>query len=182
METKEFENNLKSSVEAFRLEISGIRSSRPTSSLVENIEVEYMGGRFPIKQLGSIAIQVPKDIVITPWDGGALAPIAKALESAKLGMSPQINGNAIRLKIPSITEERRGELVKLVKQTSEKTRIKVRVMREEVNKKIESEFKSRTISEDQKFKLKDKVQKAVDLANSEIERRVSEKEKDLMEN
>ncbi len=182
MDIKEFDNNLKVALTALQTEIGGVRSNRPTASLVENIEVLYMDGKFPVKQLGGITIQPPRDIVISPWDPASVGPIAKAIENSPLKMSPQIDGNVIRLKIPAISEERRQELVKFVKQISEKTRIRIRGLREDANKRVEGEFKLKTITEDQKFKLRESIQKSVDKINAEVEKMISLKEKELMEN
>ncbi|MST04366.1 MAG: ribosome recycling factor [Candidatus Pacebacteria bacterium] len=182
MDIKEFDINLKNTVVALQTEIGGVRSNRPTTSLVENIEVLYMDGKFPVKQLGSITIQPPRDIIVSPWDVGSLPAVAKAIENSPLKMSPQIEGNIIRLKIPAISEERRDELVKFVRQISEKTRIRIRSLRDDANKRVEGELKLKTITEDQKFKMRENIQKSVDRVNMEVEKIISLKEKELLEN
>ena len=166
---KELEQKLKVVVDSFKQELLGIRTNRPSAKLVEDIRVDYAGQSLMIKQLGSISIVPPKEIDINVWDSSAVASVAKALESSKLGFSANINGNLIRINLPSLTQERRDELAKLVKSIAEQNRIKIRAGRDDANKKIEQSFKEKKISEDQKFKDRKKIQEAVDKANNEIE-------------
>ena len=166
---KELEQKLKVIVDSFKQELLGIRTNRPSAKLVEDIRVDYAGQSLMIKQLGSISIVPPKEIDINVWDSSAVASVAKALESSKLGFSANIDGNLIRINLPSLTQERRDELAKLVKSIAEQNRIKIRAGRDDANKKIEQVFKAKTISEDQKFKDRKKIQEAVDKANNEIE-------------
>ena len=166
---KELERKLKVIVDSFKQELLGIRTNRPSAKLVEDIRVDYAGQSLMIKQLGSISIVPPKEIDINVWDSSAVASVAKALESSKLGFSANIDGNLIRINLPSLTQERRDELAKLVKSIAEQNRIKIRAGRDDANKKIEQSFKEKKISEDQKFKDRKKIQEAVDKANNEIE-------------
>jgi len=166
---KELEQKLKVIVDSFKQELLGIRTNRPSAKLVEDIRVDYAGQSLMIKQLGSISIVPPKEIDINVWDSSAVASVAKALESSKLGFSANIDGNLIRINLPSLTQERRDELAKLVKSIAEQNRIKIRAGRDDANKKIEQSFKEKKISEDQKFKDRKKIQEAVDKANNEIE-------------
>ena len=166
---KELEQKLKVVVDSFKQELLGIRTNRPSAKLVEDIRVDYAGQSLMIKQLGSISIVPPKEIDINVWDSSAVASVAKALESSKLGFSANIDGNLIRINLPSLTQERRDELAKLVKSIAEQNRIKIRAGRDDANKKIEQSFKEKKISEDQKFKDRKKIQEAVDKANNEIE-------------
>ncbi len=167
--TKDLEQKLKPVVEALKQEVLNLRTNRPTSKLVENIKVDYLGQPMLVKQLGSISIVPPREIDISVWDKNAAGPVAKAIESSGLGVNANIDGNLIRINLPALTAERRQELVKLLKSSSEQTKIKIRSLRDEANKEVEKEFKEKKIGEDQKFKLRDQVQKAVDKANQEVE-------------
>ena len=178
---KELEKNLKTAAEGLRTELSGIRTNRPSPKLVENIKVEYMEQQLTVKQLGSISIVPPREIDISAWDKAAVGPISKAIETSGLGLTANTDGNLIRINLPTLTDERRQELTKLVKSLTEQVKIKVRNLREDVNRKIEAGFKEKKISEDQKFKFKKQNQDAVDKINAELENLLSGKIKEINE-
>ncbi len=181
MDTKELESKLKAISEYLRQEFSGVRTNRPNPKLIEDIKAEYFEVPTPIKQLGSIAIVPPCELQISVWDTNAVAPIAKAIEAAGMGLSVSVSGNIVRVSLPTLSEERRGELVKIAKTLSEESRIKVRGTRDEANKKAEVAEKAKTISEDAKFNLKKKIQEAVDKTNKEIESLLLMKIKEIEE-
>ncbi|HEY4475791.1 MAG TPA: ribosome recycling factor [Candidatus Paceibacterota bacterium] len=181
MEIKELDSKIKPLVEALKREFSGVRANRPSPQLIEDIQVDWNGQMLKVKQLGLISIQPPRDILVTVWDKGSVNTVAKAIQNAPAKFNPSIEGNVIRLKLPPLTEERREEFIKLVKSSAEKSRIKLRSLRDEANKKIETEFKAKTISEDQKFKGKKQVQEAVDKVNKEIEEILNRKIKEISE-
>lgn len=162
---KEFEADLKAAADHFKDECSGIRTNRPSSRLVEDVKVEYFGQMTPVKQLGSIMIIPPREMAVSVWDKGAAAEVAKAIEHANLGLSISVDGSTVRLALPLLTDERRTELIKLAKALAEKERIKVRGYRDDINKKI----KAQEIDEDMAFRMKERVQKAVDAVNAAIE-------------
>ncbi|MDP3947708.1 MAG: ribosome recycling factor [bacterium] len=178
---KNLEAQAERAVEKVRQDFTGVRTNRPTAKLVEDVMVEYYGQMLPIKQLGSIAIMPPREIRVTFWDKNAVASAEKAIRESNIGLNPSIDGTTIRLALPSLTDERRAELLKLIKQLSEEGRIRIRSHRDEANKRIALSESEKKISEDQKFALKDKVQKAVDLANAEIEKLLLEKSKEISE-
>ena len=177
---KELEKNLKTAAEGLRTELSGIRTNRPSPKLVENIKVEYMEQQLTVKQLGSISIVPPREIDISAWDKAAVGPISKAIETSGLGLTANTDGNLIRINLPTLTDERRQELTKLIKSLTEQVKIKVRNLREDVNKKIESGFKEKKISEDEKFRKKQEIQKIIDEINKKIEDTGAAKEKEIM--
>ena len=178
---KELEQQLRSALGKLKEELQGVRSGRPTTQLLENIPVEYSGGVFPIKQLGSLGVRPPREITITIWDPAALNPIVKAIENAKVGVSVQNEGNTIRAFLPPLTQERRTELTKLVGKMAEATRITIRTTRDEVNKKIKAAESNKETGEDQAFKAKEKMQKIVEEQNKLIEGMVEAKLKELSE-
>ena len=148
----------------FKEELSSVRTNRPTPKLVESVRAEYAGGSLAINQLGSISVEPPRSIIVTPWSQDAVAPIAKAIEAANIGVSAAAQGNVVRVTLPELTEERRQELIKLVRKMAEETRIKMRIERDETNKII-----NREADKDQKFRAKEELQKLVDKFNEEVE-------------
>jgi ribosome recycling factor len=167
--------------DGFKKEIAGIRANRPSTVLIEDIKVSYYNEMIPVKQLGTIAIQPPRDIFIQIWDKGAIPMVAKAIESASLGFSVGSEAGGVRVHLPELSEERREELIKLVKRMAEEHRIQIRHLRDEVNKKIQTAFDASEISEDQKFKIKEDVQKKIDEVNKDIESAVEQKIKEIKE-
>ena len=178
---KNLETQVKDAVLRVKQDFLGVRTNRPTTEPVSNIQVEYYGQMLPIRQLGSIAIIPPREIAVTFWDKNAVGPAEKAIRESNLGLSPSIDGTTIRLAFPSLTDERRAELVKLVKQQAEEGRIRIRSHRDEAMKRINQAEGEKKISEDQKFSQKDRAQKAVDAANAEIEKLLVEKRKEISE-
>lgn len=162
-------------------ELSGIRGGRPSSKLVEEIAVDYFGQKLSIKQLGSINIIPPREIQISVWDKNSAALVLKAIEASNLNVSTILEGNLIRINLPALSGERRQELAKLAKKETEEIKIKVRSVRDEINKEITSQFDNKKISEDEKFKLKEKVQKKIDEVNGEIDKILEAKIKEIEE-
>ena len=145
-------------------ELSAIRTNRPTPRLIEDIRAEYADESLPIKQLGSIAVDPPRNLLITPWDKNAIPAIAKSIEDAKLGVTASIQGSVVRVTLPELTDERKEELSKIVKKIAEETRIKMRIVRDDANKKVNAEQDENT-----KFNNKEKLQKSVDAFNGAID-------------
>lgn len=173
---KEAEKNFNRLSDLFKEELLGFRTNRATTKLVENIKVDYLGQFLTVRQLGSLSIELPLDVVIMVWDKDAITPMVKAIEDAKLGVSVSIQGNVVRVKSPSLTAERKNELVKIVKASAESFRIKMRVERDAVNKKINEET-----DKDMKFRAKEGLQKLVDKFNGSIDSLVEEKLKGVLE-
>jgi len=164
-EMKKFEAGLKAVVAYYISSLGGVRTNRLTPTLLESIRVLYFDQLVPLKQLGSIALVPPREMVISVWDKSAVSAAAKAIEAAGLGFSVALDGQAIRLSMPPLNDERRAALIRLVKSMTEKERIKIRSMRDDMNKKI----KATETDEDVVFDLKEKVQKITDKTNEEIE-------------
>ena len=179
--TQLFETHIKRAFDALQQELSSIHASRPNPKLIEDVKVQYLGSELAIKQLGTISVQLPRDLTVAPWDKGAAGPITQAISAAKPGLNSRVDGIVVRVTLPSLTAERREELSRLVKKMAEETRIKIRALRDEANKKIETDFKAKLIGEDQKFKQKERVQKATDKINEEIEKLLAGKTKEINE-
>ena len=167
---KELEQKFSTRTTKFKEELTSIRTNRPTPKLVDSIRAEYAGQFLAINQLGSISIEPPRSIIITPWNKETAPSITKAIEAANIGVSAAQQGNIIRVTLPELTEERRQELIKLVRKMAEETRIRMRIERDEVNK-----FVNKEPDKNQKFRAKEDLQRLVDKFNEEIDLTVESK-------
>jgi len=176
----DFKLKLEKIQEHLKNEIAGLRTGRATPALVEDLEVDYYGSKTPLKALASISAPEPRSLTIQPWDKNAIQPIEKAIQNSSLGLNPVTDRDVIRLSLPSMTEERRKEFIKLLGRHLEDARIKVRQEREDMLKEIDKKEKSKEISEDEKFRQAREVQKIVDEINKKMEETGKAKEKEVM--
>jgi len=167
-------------IEHFNGELATLRTGRGSSALVENLEVDFYGTPTPISHIAQIAVPEPRTITIQPYDKSALKEIEKAIQQSTLGINPVNDGNVVRLTIPPMTEERRKELVKVVAQMAEKTRVGIRNVREEIWKDIQRMEKDGEMSEDAKISAKDDLQKIVDKYNAEVKKLAEAKEQEVL--
>jgi len=172
---------LEKTIEFLNRELQKIRTGRASPSLIEDVEVECFGQTFPLKQLAAISVPGPRDIVIQPWDVSYVEGIVKALEKTGVGSNPVVDKNLIRINLPSLTEEFRKELARLISQKQEEARRSIRHWREEAWKEIQERFKEGKIREDDKFKGKDELQEMIDDYNEKIEEMGEKKKKEIME-
>lgn len=178
---KELEAALAKVTEKLREELSAIRGARPSVELVENIKVSYYEQLLPIKQLGSLSIVPPRGVQVAVWDKSAVGAVVKAIEAAQIGLTVSNDGSMVRATLSPLGDERRGELTKLVKKTVEGARIQLRHHRDEAIKKVKGAEEKGELNEDDVFKAKEKIQKAVDDANEEAEKMLEGKLKELSE-
>jgi len=164
----------------FEGELAKIRTSRASPALVEDIEVNVFGSKFALKQLGAISSPQTNQIVIQPWDISYIEPIEKAISQSGLGMSAVVDKNVIRLNLPQLTEEYRQALSKILNEKAEQTRQTIRRLREDAWNKIQTAQKEKQISEDDKFRGKDELQKVVDEYNEKIKNFIEKKKSDIM--
>ena len=180
---KEFIDRVKPEIEkSFKFldgELSKIRTSRASPALVEDIEVVAFGSRFPIKQLGAISTPSNNQIVIQPWDTTYIEPIEKAIGQSGLGMSCVVDKNLIRLNLPMLTEEYRLSLGKIINEKAEQTKQVIRRQREDIWNKIQAAQKAKEMSEDDKFRGKDELQKIIDDYQEKIKNLVEKKKQEL---
>jgi ribosome recycling factor len=176
----EFEKKAESTVAFLAEELKKIRSGRATPSIVEDINVEAYGATQPVKNIGNINVADPTLLVIQPWDKSLLPNIVKAIVAENLGLNPQINGDLIRVPMPPLTEERRKEYVKLMKDKLEEARISIRNVRKEVLTTLKSDQEQGIITEDDLERYEKELQKLVDGANQDIEKKGEAKEQELM--
>ena len=168
-------------ISAFRREMSGVRTSRANPALVENLDVDYFGTMMPLKDLAQISAGDVRMLVIQPWDQSAVNLIAKAIQMSDLGMTPNIDGDRIRLTIPPMTEERRKEMVKLVRTRSEEAKVAIRNVRKDAREFIQELEKEGDIGQDDSRRGQDQLQKVTDAAVAEVEESSSAKEDEVMQ-
>ena len=174
-------SRMNKSIEAFKVELSKIRTGRAHVSLLNHISVDFYGSEVPIGQAANLTVEDARTLAVTPWDKSMVAVIAKAIMKSDLGLNPLISGAVIRVSMPPLTEERRKELVKVVKELAENTRIAIRNIRRDANSDLKLLEKNKEISEDDDHKGQDMVQQTTDLSIIEIESLLQIKEKELME-
>jgi len=162
-------------------EFSKLRTGRASPALMEGVKVEYYGSTLPINQVASISIPEPRLIVIQPWDKQALESIEKAIFKADLGLTPNNDGNIIRIPIPPLTTERREGLVKLAQKLAEECKIAVRNIRRDANNDIKKGEKEKKISEDESFKAQEAIQKMTDEFIKKVDELLKKKEKEIRE-
>lgn len=184
MEVKKTIENIKPELERIITytgkELAAFRTGRASISLIEDIMVDYYGARTPLKQLAAINSPETRVIVVQPWDKNSLEVISKAISEARLGFNPVVKGTVIQLIVPSLTEERRKELMKLVRQKIEEARIAIRHQREEAWKEIQNLAKGKFIGEDDKFRGKDELQRVIDEYNRKIMDMERKKEEEIL--
>ena len=163
-----------------KTEAAAIRTGRANPSMVEDIQVDYLGSRMRVKELASITTPEPRLLIIQPWDAAVVPLIEKAIRESSLGLNPASDGHAIRLTIPALTEDRRKEFIKLLHQRMEEARIRLRGVREDVLKKVQNEVKAKTAREDEVFRAKEELQKITDDINKKMDDLVKKKEQELM--
>ena len=169
------------SLETFKQELTRIRTGRASLSLLDGIKVEAYGSVMPLNQVGTLTIPESRQIAIQPWDPQVMASIEKAILKSELGLTPVSDGKVIRINIPQLTEERRKELVKVVKKIAEEYRVAVRNHRRDAIDSFKKQKKNKEISEDEQFKLQDEAQKETDSYIAKIDEVALEKENEVME-
>ncbi len=175
------EERMKKSIEHFTGDLATLRAGRANPAMVEKLLVDYYGEPTPLNQLATITVPEARLLVIQPWDKGSMADIEKAILKSDLGVNPTNDGNVVRIAIPQLTEERRKDLVKVVKKRAEEARVAVRNIRREANDMVKSSEKEKLLSEDESKRGIDEVQKITDKHIKEIDVISEAKEKDIME-
>ncbi len=175
------EERMGRAVEAFGKDLGGFRTGRASASLVEHITVDYYGAKTPLNQMAGISVPENTLLVVQPWDPSAIPAIEKALNNAQLGMTPAVDGNIIRLRVPSMTEERRKDLVKQMGKRTEEARIEIRSARRDEQEAIKKMEKNKEIGEDDARRRLEALQKATDAKTAEIDRMAASKEREVLE-
>jgi ribosome recycling factor len=168
-------------LEAIKRELASIRTGKANTSLLDGIKVDYYGTMTPLSQVANISAPDPRLLVIHPWEKKLIPEIIKAIQKSDLGLNPQSDPNVVRLPIPPLTEERRKDLVKLVKKVAEDGKVAVRNIRRDANDALKKAEKDKDISEDESRKGQDKVQEITNEHIEKIEEMVKHKEQEVME-
>lgn len=177
----ECEEHMRKAVVHLQDEFATVRTGRAAPAMVEKIRVEYYGSEVPLQQLAGFSVPEPRVLVVSPFDKGALKAIEKAIQSSDLGISPSNDGQVIRLTFPQLTEERRKELVKMVKHRAEEGRVAVRNVRRHAKQQFEALEKEGGISRDELDRVEKDLQKATDRTIAEVDEMLAHKERELLE-
>ena len=178
---KEIEATMHKCVEATRNEFASIRTGRASPALLDRLVVEAYGQAVPLKQVAGVSAPDSRTLVIAAWDKSVVPAIRKAVEKSDLGLTPNVDGNAVRLVIPPLNEERRKELAKLVKKKGEDGRVAVRNVRHRMHDDLKAQLKAHEITEDDNKRMQESLQRLTDKYVKEIDALVSAKEKEIME-
>ena len=180
-ELKKTEEKMKGAISVVKEEFSTIRTGRASPTLVEKLEVDYYGAKTPLNQLAGISVPEARLLVISPYDRNAMSDIEKAIQSSDLGITPTNDGSVIRLSFPQLTEERRKELIKVVKEKAEEGKVAVRNVRRHAKDDMEKRQKTGEFSEDDLHRAEKELQKLTDDFTHQIDELVEHKEKELLE-
>jgi ribosome recycling factor len=178
--TDDLKRRMHGAVEALRHDLTGLRTGRASTALVEPIHVEVYGANMPLNQVATVSVPEPRMLSVQVWDRSNVQPFEKAIRNAGLGINPIVDGQVIRLPIPELTEERRKELAKLCGQYAEKARIAVRNVRRDGMDHLKADEKKHEISEDERKRLEHEVQKLTDDTIREIDDVTAAKEKEIL--
>jgi len=176
----DLERRMAGAVEALKHDLSGLRTGRANTALLEPVTVEVYGSHMPLTQVATISAPEPRMLSVQVWDKSNVGPVDKAIRSAGLGLNPITDGQNIRLPIPDLTEERRKELAKLANQYAEKARIAVRNVRRDGNDNLKADEKKGEISEDDRKRKETEVQKLTDATIAELDAAAAAKEKEIL--
>jgi ribosome recycling factor len=177
----EAEERMKKSLEGVRREFSGIRSGKASPALLDTVRVEAYGQMVPVSQVGSVSAPEPRLIVVQPWDKSLIKAITKAIQASELALNPTDDGSVVRVPIPSLTEERRRDMVKLISKLAEDGRVHVRQVRHDINKDIKAQEHDGKIPEDEAKRLTAEAQKLTDRHIALIDELLKKKTAEVME-
>ena len=178
---KDAKSRMDKSLEALRSELSKVRSGKATTALLDGIKVDYYGNMTPLNQVGNLTVLDAHTLSFTPWDKTMVIPADKAILEANIGLNPVSDGTNLKIPIPPLNEERRKELVKIVKKFGEDTKIAVRNIRRDANDHLKREQKDKKMSEDQLKDAEDRIQKLTDEHTQNVDEILKHKEKEIME-
>lgn len=171
---------MQKSVAVLKDELSRIRTGRANASLLDHVRISYYNSEVPINQVANLSVPEPRMIVISPWEKPMLREIEKAILASDIGITPSNDGEVIRLVLPELTEERRKEFVRQVKQLGEKAKVAVRNVRRDANDDVKKQMKDVSLSEDESKRLQEQIQELTDRVVAEIDQVLDRKEKDIL--
>lgn len=177
----ETEDKMKKTIEIMRRDYSTLRAGRANPSILDRVNVDYYGTPTPINQLANVSAPEPRLLTVQPWDKSIVPAVEKAILKSDLGLNPSSDGSVIRIVIPQLTQERRNDLLKVIRKKAEETRVSIRNIRRDMNEKIKALEKAKTATEDETKKAQDDIQKETDKFIRETDHVLEAKEKEIME-
>lgn len=178
---KKATERMERAIEVFKKDLSSIKTGRASLSLLEGISIDYYGSQTPIQQVASLSIPEPRQILIQPWEQRLIPEIEKSILKSDLGLTPTNDGKVIRINIPPLTEERRKQLVKVVRKRAEEARVAIRNIRRDTNEELKKLEKEKHLSEDIVRKSQEEIQKLTDSFIAKVDDILAHKEKEIME-
>lgn len=178
---KNAEAKMQKSIEALKVDLGKVRTGRAHTGLLDHITVDYYGAPTPINQICNINLADARTIVVTPWEKKMAGAVEKAIRDSDLGLNPASMGDGIRVPMPALTEERRRDLIKVVRSEAENARVAVRNIRRDANNELKALLKDKAITEDEDRRGQDEVQKLTDKYTAEVDKLLAAKEADLMQ-
>ena len=176
----DIESRMQKTINALKGELTRIRTGRANASLLDHVTVDYYGSEVPVSQVANLSVPEPRTIVIAPWEKAMLQALEKAIQASDLGITPNNDGTIIRLTLPELTEDRRKEFVRQVKQIGENSRVAIRNVRRDANEDIKKQLKDDGLSEDESKRQQEKIQQLTDKYIAEIEHVLERKEQDIL--
>lgn len=178
---KDAEIRMGKSIEALKGELTKLRTGRAHTSLLDHVTVDYYGNETPLNQVATVTVADARMLTVTPWEKNMVAAVEKAIITSDLGLNPTTAGSIIRVPLPALTEERRKDMIKVVRHEGELARVAIRNIRRDANSDFKSLLKEKDITEDEEHQAEDAIQKLTDKYVAEAEKLLDVKEKDLME-
>ncbi len=178
---KTTEAKMQKSIEALKLDLAKVRTGRASTGILDHVMVDYYGSPVPVNQVANITLIDARTIGVQPWEKPMIAKVEKAIRDSDLGLNPSSQGEVIRVPMPALTEDRRKELIKVVKHEGEGAKVAVRNLRRDANGSLKDALKAKTISEDEERRAQDDIQKLTDKAVVEIDKLLAQKEQELMQ-
>lgn len=176
----DIESRMQKTISVLKGELTRIRTGRANASLLDHVTVDYYGSEMPISQVANLSVPEPRTIVIAPWEKTMLQVVEKAIQASDLGLTPNNDGTIIRLTLPELTEDRRKEFVRQVKQVGENSRVAIRNVRRDANDDIKKQLKDSDLSEDESKRQQERIQQLTDKYIAEIEHVLERKEQDIL--
>jgi ribosome recycling factor len=175
------EHRMKKTIESLQVDMTKVRTGRANAGFLDHVQVDYYGTMTPLTQIASITASDSRTLLVTPWEKAMVSAVEKAILTADLGLNPATAGSAIRVPMPPLTEERRKDLIKVVRNEGEHSKVAIRNVRRDANNQLKDLVKDKTISEDDERRAGEVIQKLTDKYIAEVDAVLAKKEKDLME-
>jgi ribosome recycling factor len=177
---KQSESKMQKAIESLKTNLAKIRTGRAHVGILDHIRVDYYGSGVPLSQVANVSLADARTVAVQVWEKKMVTVVEKAIRDSDLGLNPATNGDVVRVPMPPLTEQRRKELAKVVKQEGEDSKIVVRNVRRDANNALKEALKGKTVSEDEEKRAQDDVQKLTDKYIGEVDKAVADKEKDIM--